>query len=418
MTVSLTEKRSESIKQACCQIRPGHNIRIRDLASVIGKIVASFPGVLWGPLYYRMLERDKILALRANAGNFDKKCTLSDEAKNELDWWIANVEKSCYPVEKTKPDIILKTDASSIGWGADCDGISTGGHWNSVEKEMNINALEILAIFFGLKSFQHLLSNKHVRVRSDNNCAVSYVNNMGGSHSMVCNDLAFKVWSWCREQSVWISVVYIPGVDNIIADAESRKTNDDTEWKLDPIVFQKLTEKWDPFEIDLFASRLNYQLKPFVSWRPDPESTFCDAFSLPWDSWFIYAFPPFSIIQRVLLKWKGDQAEGVMIVPHWPTAFWYPQLLRLLVDCPILLPKGRRLLQLQDRNRIHPLSKKLDLLACRLSGNPSRNKMFRDNLRKSSLLPGDSPHKDSTPRTFVAGKLSVLQGVLIPFMHL
>ena len=32
--------------------------------------------------------------------------------------------------------------------------------------------------------------------------------------------------------------------------------------------------------IDLFASRLNYQLKPDVSWMPDQEACHVDAFTL------------------------------------------------------------------------------------------------------------------------------------------
>nr|KAG5688439.1 hypothetical protein BaRGS_001856 [Batillaria attramentaria] len=32
-----------------------------------------------------------------------------------------------------------------------------------------------------------------------------------------------------------------------------------------------------------------------------------------------YAFPPFSVIPRVLQKVRRDRAEGVIVVPRWPT---------------------------------------------------------------------------------------------------
>jgi hypothetical protein len=35
-------------------------------------------------------------------------------------------------------------------------------------------------------------------------------------------------------------------------------------------------------EVDIFASRLNYQLKKIVSWKPDPMSLATDAFLLNW----------------------------------------------------------------------------------------------------------------------------------------
>ena len=55
----------------------------------------------------------------------------------------------------------------------------------------------------------------------------------------------------------------------------------------------------------------------------------------------IYAFPPFSLIQKTLGKLENDQAEGLLFVPHWPTAVWYLQMLKLLIRTPILLPRGK-----------------------------------------------------------------------------
>ena len=95
-------------------------------------------------------------------------------------------------------------------------------------------------------------------------------------------------------------------------------------------------------EIDLFASRLNCQMKSFISWHPDPKSFAVDAFTENWGLWMIFVFPPFSLIQRVLSKVERDQATGLLIVPHWPTGVWYPQILRLLIQEPVMLPCGKR----------------------------------------------------------------------------
>ena len=51
--------------------------------------------------------------------------------------------------------------------------------------------------------------------------------------------------------------------------------------------------------IDMFASRLNYQLPKYVSYLPDPHAIAVDAFSVTWNS-IVYLFPPFSVIGRVL----------------------------------------------------------------------------------------------------------------------
>ena len=79
----------------------------------------------------------------------------------------------------------------------------------------------------------------------------------------------------------------------------------------------------------------------------------------------IYAFPPFSLIQHVLRKVERDQAMGLLIVPHWPTAVWCPQMLQLLIQELVMLPHGKRVLMLQHMSAIHPLHRTLQLLAAK-----------------------------------------------------
>ena len=70
-------------------------ITIRDIVKIIGKIVASLPAVMYGPLHYRQLEKEKKVALVLNKGDFDGRMTLSLSAKSELRWWIENTEFAC-----------------------------------------------------------------------------------------------------------------------------------------------------------------------------------------------------------------------------------------------------------------------------------------------------------------------------------
>ena len=82
-------------------------------------------------------------------------------------------------------------------------------------------------------------------------------------------------------------------------------------------------------KIDLFASRLNYQLKPFVSLWQDPEAVSVDSFTLDWGDMEFYAFPPLNMIPRVLNKIFTDKATGLLVVPDWPYSCWYPQFMRM-----------------------------------------------------------------------------------------
>ena len=42
--------------------------------------------------------------------------------------------------------------------------------------------------------------------------------------------------------------------------------------------------------MDMFALRLNYKVKDYVAWRPDPGAAFIDAFCVNWEPYFFYVF--------------------------------------------------------------------------------------------------------------------------------
>ena len=59
MTVSLTPEKINSVKADCKKLLKRQVMTVREVAQVIGKMVASFPAVRYGPLHYRSLENDK-----------------------------------------------------------------------------------------------------------------------------------------------------------------------------------------------------------------------------------------------------------------------------------------------------------------------------------------------------------------------
>jgi len=57
MTVSLTDEKKQNIRTACQGLKAKQSFSIRELAQVIGQLVAAFPAVFWGPLFYRDLGK-------------------------------------------------------------------------------------------------------------------------------------------------------------------------------------------------------------------------------------------------------------------------------------------------------------------------------------------------------------------------
>ena len=102
---------------------------------------------------------------------------------------------------------------------------------------------------------------------------------MGGKHS-ACNSVARRMWHWSIARNIWLTATFIPGVSNTEADYQSRLRRDASEWKLHHRVFNVDIEEFGPVDVDLFASRLNYQFEKFVSWTPDQLSFDVDAFSI------------------------------------------------------------------------------------------------------------------------------------------
>ena len=119
---------------------------------------------------------------------------------------------------------------------------------------------------------------------------------------------------------------------------ESRTFHSSAEWQLHKMVFQNILTLLGQCQVDLFATRLTHQLPQYVRWRPDPFAMATDAFQVCWTNVEGYAFPPFSLVGRCLQKVRQKQRILIIIAPVWPAQVWYPLLLELLIQHPVLLP--------------------------------------------------------------------------------
>ena len=375
MTVRLTPEKKAKIIAKGLGLLNKKGITIRAVSSFIGNITASFEAVPYGRLHYRHIEDCKTAALSAHKYDFEAPCTLDENAINEITWWIENIDHSFAEINKI-PDIdrIIYTDASKHlggGWGAS-DGAheDINGRWDLSEQDSSINYLELKAIHLAIKSYAPLYKNcKHIKIMTDNTSAIAYINKQGGTHSMALNDLAVELWETCISLNIHISAAHIPGKHNVLADSASRKFQDAAEWMLCPRVFTRISIIFGKPEVDMFASRLNYQLPCYASWHPDPESTYIDAMQICWAGKYIYAFPPFSMVWPLLTKIRQDRVErALVVVPRWPTQSWYPTLKKMKVKGTTIITVQSSTLSLPGTRKKHPLSPKLKLLVMVLSG--------------------------------------------------
>ena len=206
---------------------------------------------------------------------------------------------------------------------------------------------------------------------------------MGGCKSANLCSIALEISKWCECRNLSLFAVFVPGVTNILADAESRRPLSSGDWKLDPHSFKAIQTIWE-VEVDLFANSWNAQLPIFVSRFPQPGAWKTDALSLSWKALAGYCFPPFNLIPFCLTKVRQEQAEIVLVTPYWPSQCWFPSLMELATDIPLLLFPSKSLLT-SPLGEGHPLTKdeSIRLIAWRLSGVVWKSEAFRKRLSSS-----------------------------------
>ena len=221
---------------------------------------------------------------------------------------------------------------------------------------------------------------------------------------------------WCLNRNITLQASHLAGVLNVVADEESHVMKDRSDWMLCPQIFRDIDRQTGPLQVDLFASRLTHQLQSYVSWRPDPAATATDAFTLDWTKFQGYANPPWNMVGRVLTQVRHQRAKLVLVAPVWRSQTWYPVLLEMLVQKPLLLPNIPDLIQ--PTHRVNQPDTIPQLAAWVISGIGSETNKFRKELQNSSWPHGDrNLPKHMTP-CLGNGYAGAVKGVPIPFQEI
>lgn len=362
--ISLPNEKRSRIKTEILEIKTLKKCQIRKFAQLVGLLVSACPAIEYGWLYTKELERCKYLNLKGH-DDYDKEMIIPNFLHSDLNWWLKAISSS---VNRIKDDIYameIYSDASTTGWGAACNGQTASGQWSESERKLHINCLELLAAFFALKVFTKNITHCQILLRVDNTTALSYINRMGGVQYPHLNDITRSIWQWCEARHIHVTAAYIKSSDNVIADRESRRSHPDVEWELSTKGFMKLTKKFGIPQIDLFANRLNKKCHTYASWTRDPDAFATDAFTFSWSNCFFYAFPPVAIILKSLRKIISDKAQGIIVVPAWPTQPWYPLFRSLIISNVIVLNSSDLIFPHSSGNIHHNLTLEAAILSAR-----------------------------------------------------
>ena len=418
MTLTVPEGKAQRLLELCRETEAKTDMTARELARVVGHLIATMPAISHARIHVRYLQRVLRLSLQSNP-SYQAMVVLNEEARLELAWWRVNLShRQGKPLVMSPPGMIIQSDAAtSGGWGANCQGWETGGQWTREESMLHINEQEMLAACLALKTFTKWQPVKSVLLQIDSQVALAYIAKQGSPKSLNLLRRSKEIWDYLESKQMELSVEWLPTKLNDRADFQSRNVQDSSEWKLDPCVFQEIVRRMGSPSVDLFASRTSHQLETYMAFKADPEAMATDAFQHPWTDMFPYAFPPFSLVGKVLKKLDQHPLEMILIAPVWPSQPWYPLLLCRAVQMPLLLPRSSNLL-VNPKGEFHPMlfpEQNLQLAAWKVSSKPCRQREFQRELWNSSASEGGRGPRRTTMG--LGGNLSAgwVKGVQIHF---
>ena len=118
MTLSLSEEKLTHIIQQCQEVYSQPRTSVLSLTKLIGLLSSRVQTIFPGKIQFGFLQQEQIPRLKKQ-GSY---VILGNLARHELLWWIENDRK----IQQQEPQLTIQTDASTKGWGAHCNGISTG----------------------------------------------------------------------------------------------------------------------------------------------------------------------------------------------------------------------------------------------------------------------------------------------------
>ena len=395
------------------------NVSARSYLTVLGVIASALELIPNGRLFMRPIQLHLLQNWHPSRMSLNHEIACTQELRSHFTWWLEqqNTLRGRSLTQFTN-QVTVTTDASTMGWGGHSGNQKAQGTWSPLWKLEHINCLELEAVFRTVKHFLPSLKNKNVLIRSDNTTTVQYINKQGGTRSPKLCQLAWKLWQLAIQNNIVLRAAHIAGSKNVLADSLSRVKVRETEWSLNPKITHQVFNHLGQPVIDLFASYENKKTQVVCSWVPHPQALALDALSITWENMFAYAFPPTCLIPKVLQHMKQFHCELILIAPHWSRQHWYPQLLELLIACPLKLPAESNLLSQAKGKILHQNPQSLKLTAWLLSTDSSKQRDFLKTLEIYCLPRGGQVHKKITSANFDSSVAGVKNRKLIPMLQL
>ena len=136
-----------------------------------------------GPFPHEAIpEVDALITDSSHAGQ-ETSARLGRRSLRPAPLAVSTVPAPRGPLGLVSSRLVITTDASLQGWGANFQRRSASGLWEGDLLRAHINFLELMAVQLALSHFLPLVRQQHVLVRTDNLTTMYYINKQGGLHS-------------------------------------------------------------------------------------------------------------------------------------------------------------------------------------------------------------------------------------------
>ena len=328
LTLKISTTRLQKLVAGIEELLKAQSFTARRLASFVGQVISLGP-VMGGITRLRTKFSSMLIA---RALSYDEVISATPMVVKEMLFWKENIYSlNCRSCKREDPpvSVLVKGDASATGCGGFIvdSNLKAARLFTQEECQMSSTWRELENIHFSLSALGDSLSGKVVNYWVDNRSAVSIVEN--GSMKMDCHLLALAIHDVCKRKGISLNVQWIPREENKEADRLSRIANelDTDDWGLTSEFFGILNERWGPFTVDCFANYYNRKVDKFYSMFSTPLTAGTNAFMFNWSGENCLLVPPVSVVGRVLNHLRSCEARGVLVVPLWYSACFWPMLL-------------------------------------------------------------------------------------------
>ena len=152
LELSLNKTKIKKVVSECQILLKNPQTSILELTRLTDLLTSTIQTVLPARLNCRFLQIQQISSLSENLSYLDK-IVLNENSKIKMKWWVHNLELCNGRALIQPPTEVLTQAASTKGWGATCNGISTRSVWSAQEIKSHINVLELLAIKLAIQEF-------------------------------------------------------------------------------------------------------------------------------------------------------------------------------------------------------------------------------------------------------------------------